>query len=55
MNSDTLDLGEREKGRRVRSAVGSTTAAVECPLQPHARGDGEGAALRTGRKACHVT
>jgi hypothetical protein len=33
MNSDTLDLGEREEDRRVGVAVGDTAAAVECPLQ----------------------
>jgi hypothetical protein len=40
MNSDTLDLGERERDRHVRSAVGGTAAAVGCPLQPLRKGRG---------------
>jgi hypothetical protein len=39
MNSDTLYLEERERGWRVGGAVGSTAAAVECPL--HAAHEGE--------------
>jgi hypothetical protein len=42
MNSDTLDLGEREGGQHVGSAVGDTAAAVEYPYSPHARGEGRG-------------
>jgi hypothetical protein len=33
MNSDTLDLGEREGNRHVGGAVGGTAAAIECPLR----------------------
>jgi hypothetical protein len=40
MNSDTLDLGEREGGRRVWGAVGGTGAAVGGPLQPTCKGRG---------------
>jgi hypothetical protein len=41
MNSDTLDLGEREGGQRVEG----TAAAVEFPYRPHAsRMQGERAA-----------
>jgi hypothetical protein len=40
MNSDTLDLGEREGGRRLGGAVGCTAAAIECPLQAACKGRG---------------
>jgi hypothetical protein len=40
MNSDTLDLGEREEDRHVGGAVGGTAAAIGCPYAPHARGGG---------------
>jgi hypothetical protein len=46
MNSDTLDLGEREGGRHVGGAVGSTVAAVGCPLQPACKGRGMASVYR---------
>jgi hypothetical protein len=46
MNSDTLDLGEREGDRRVGGAVGGTAAAVECPLRAACKGRGRGSVHR---------
>jgi hypothetical protein len=46
MNSDTLDLGEREGDRRVGGAVGGTAAAVGCPLHAACKGRGRGSGNR---------
>jgi hypothetical protein len=40
MNSDTLDLRERERGRRVGGAVGAPLQPWSAPYRPHARGGG---------------
>jgi hypothetical protein len=49
MNSDTLDLGEREGDRHVGCAVGGTAAAIGCPLQPTCKGRGSGRVDRCGQ------
>jgi hypothetical protein len=55
MNNDTLDLGEREGGRRVGDAVGGTAAAVGCPLQPACKGRGMASVYRCAqpKAACN--
>jgi hypothetical protein len=40
MNSDTLDLGEKEGGRRVGGAVGAPLRPWGAPYRRHARGGG---------------
>jgi hypothetical protein len=46
MNSDTLDLGEREGDQHVGGAVGSTAAAIGCPLRAACKGRGRGSVHR---------
>jgi hypothetical protein len=46
MNSDTLDLGEREEDRHVEGAVGGTAAAIGCSLRPTCKERGCGSVQR---------